>query len=123
MRSAVAANGFAHCLRFAAGGATGKIDAEHVDLAVIVELIHLATLVHDDIMDEAEQRRAQPTVNARWGNSLSVLVRRLPFRACFESGHEFRKLRISVARSRERRARFARAKSFKRSADSISSDA
>jgi octaprenyl-diphosphate synthase len=56
------------------GGATGPMTAEHVDLAVIVELIHVATLVHDDIMDEAERRRAQPTVNARWGNSLSVLL-------------------------------------------------
>ena len=57
-----------------AGGATGKIDPGHIDLAVIVELIHVATLVHDDIMDEAERRRSQPTVNARWGNSLSVLL-------------------------------------------------
>ena len=56
------------------GGATGSLTAEHIDLAVIVELIHLATLVHDDIMDEAERRRSQPTVNARWGNSLSVLL-------------------------------------------------
>jgi octaprenyl-diphosphate synthase len=56
------------------GGATGGVTAGHVDLAVIVELIHIATLVHDDIMDEAERRRAQPTVNARWGNSLSVLL-------------------------------------------------
>jgi len=57
-----------------AGGATGRINSGHVDLAVIVELIHLATLVHDDVMDEAERRRAQPTINARWGNSLSVLL-------------------------------------------------
>ena len=57
-----------------AGGATGNINDGHVDLAIIVELIHLATLVHDDIMDEAERRRGQPTVNARWGNSLSVLL-------------------------------------------------
>lgn len=57
-----------------AAGATGEITPDHVDLAVIVELIHLATLVHDDVMDEAERRRAQPTVNARWGNSLSVLL-------------------------------------------------
>lgn len=56
------------------GGASGGITPGHVDLAVIVELIHIATLVHDDIMDEAERRRAQPTVNARWGNSLSVLL-------------------------------------------------
>ena len=56
------------------GGALGQITAEHVDLAVIVELIHIATLVHDDIVDEAELRRSQPTVNARWGNTLSVLL-------------------------------------------------
>jgi len=57
-----------------AGGATGGITSEHIDLAIIVELIHVATLVHDDIMDEADRRRSQPTVNARWGNSLSVLL-------------------------------------------------
>ncbi len=56
------------------GGATGALASGHIDLAIIVELIHLATLVHDDIMDEAERRRSQPTVNARWGNSLSVLL-------------------------------------------------
>jgi octaprenyl-diphosphate synthase len=56
------------------GGASGAITSAHSDLAVIVELIHVATLVHDDIIDEAERRRAQPTVNARWGNSLSVLL-------------------------------------------------
>src|SRR4051812_41933797 len=61
-------------LALLAGGATGTIHPGHVDLAVIVELIHIATLVHDDIMDEAERRRGQPTVNARWGNSLSVLL-------------------------------------------------
>jgi octaprenyl-diphosphate synthase len=61
-------------LALLAGGATGKISSGHIDLAVIVELIHIATLVHDDVMDEAERRRAQPTANARWGNSLSVLL-------------------------------------------------
>jgi octaprenyl-diphosphate synthase len=61
-------------LALLAGGAVGPIKSEHIDLAVIVELIHVATLVHDDIVDEAEWRRAQPTLNARWGNSLSVLL-------------------------------------------------
>src|SRR5207253_8944605 len=61
-------------LALLAGGATGAINSKHVDLAVIVELIHIATLLHDDVMDEAERRRAQPTVNARWGNSRSVLL-------------------------------------------------
>lgn len=61
-------------LALLAGGATGKITSGHVDVAVILELIHVATLVHDDIMDGAESRRDQPTVNAKWGNSLSVLL-------------------------------------------------
>jgi octaprenyl-diphosphate synthase len=56
------------------GGATGGITSAHVDLAVIVEMIHLATLVHDDIMDGADTRRGQPTPNARWGNSITVLL-------------------------------------------------
>ena len=61
-------------LTLLAAGATGEINPGHIDLAVTVELIHIATLVHDDVMDEAERRRAQPTANARWGNSLSVLL-------------------------------------------------
>ncbi len=61
-------------LALLSGGATGSITSGHVDLAVILELVHIATLVHDDIMDGAETRRDQPTVNAKWGNSLSVLL-------------------------------------------------
>lgn len=56
------------------GGATGTITSAHVDLAVVMELIHLASLVHDDIIDGAELRRSQPTANAKWGNALSVLL-------------------------------------------------
>ena len=61
-------------LALLAGGATGKIASSHVDLAVILELIHIATLVHDDIMDGADLRREQATVNAKWGNAISVLL-------------------------------------------------
>ncbi len=61
-------------LALLAGGATGNITTEHLDLAVTVELIHAATLVHDDILDTAELRRGQPTANAKWGNALSVLL-------------------------------------------------
>src|SRR5437763_14622829 len=52
-------------LTLLAGGATGRIDSRHIDLAVIVELIHIATLVHDDVMYEVEKRRSQPRPNAR----------------------------------------------------------
>ena len=53
---------------------TGKSTPLHVDLAVVVELIHLATLVHDDIMDGASKRRGKPTAFAKWGAELSVLL-------------------------------------------------
>jgi octaprenyl-diphosphate synthase len=47
---------------------------EHdVLLATVLEYIHTATLIHDDVIDEADTRRGRPSVNARWGNSLSVL--------------------------------------------------
>ncbi|MHA3772860.1 polyprenyl synthetase family protein [Verrucomicrobiota bacterium sgz303538] len=61
-------------LALLAGGVTGKIDSGHLDLAVIVELIHAASLVHDDILDGADKRRGQPTANAKWGNAISVLL-------------------------------------------------
>ena len=61
-------------LALLSAGATGKIAASHVDLAVILELIHIATLVHDDIMDGAELRRDQPSANAKWGNAITVLL-------------------------------------------------
>jgi heptaprenyl diphosphate synthase len=48
--------------------------AEIVPAANVVELTHLATLYHDDVMDEASVRRGAPSANARWGNSVAILV-------------------------------------------------
>jgi heptaprenyl diphosphate synthase len=48
--------------------------AEIVPAALVVELTHLATLYHDDVMDEADVRRGAPSANARWGNSVAILV-------------------------------------------------
>ena len=56
------------------GHATGGCREEHVDLAVIIELIHLASLIHDDVLDSAQMRRAKPTANSKWGVELSVLL-------------------------------------------------
>ena len=53
--------------------ALGGTNDSHVTVAVIIEMVHLATLVHDDVMDEAEIRRARPTVAANWGNEIAVL--------------------------------------------------
>lgn len=55
-------------------GAVGGANDSHITAAVIVEMVHLATLVHDDIMDEARIRRQRPTLAAKWGNEISVLL-------------------------------------------------
>ena len=54
--------------------AAGKLNDDHVTVAVIIEMVHLATLVHDDVMDEAEIRRGRRTLAANWGNELAVLL-------------------------------------------------
>lgn len=61
-------------LALLASHATGGATPQHLDLAIIVELVHLATLVHDDIMDGASKRRGRPTAYAKWGAELSVLL-------------------------------------------------
>ena len=53
--------------------AAGGIRNEHKVLAAVIEMIHTATLVHDDVLDEAATRRHVATVNARWNNETSVL--------------------------------------------------
>jgi heptaprenyl diphosphate synthase len=42
--------------------------------AAVIEMVHLATLYHDDVMDEAEVRRGAPSANARWGNNVAILA-------------------------------------------------
>lgn len=53
--------------------ATGGVNSQHETLAAVVEMIHTATLVHDDVLDDAETRRHVATVNARWNTETSVL--------------------------------------------------
>jgi octaprenyl-diphosphate synthase len=56
------------------GRAAGTIREEHLTVAVIIEMTHLATLVHDDVIDEAQLRRGRLTLAAHWGNEISVLL-------------------------------------------------
>jgi octaprenyl-diphosphate synthase len=51
----------------------GEVIESHVTAAVIIEMVHLATLVHDDVTDEAEIRRGRLTLAANWGNEIAVL--------------------------------------------------
>ena len=55
-------------------GTVGEATDGLVTVAVIIEMVHLATLVHDDVMDAAVLRRQRPTLAANWGNQISVLL-------------------------------------------------
>ena len=55
-------------------GLFGEIKPQHHQLAAVVEFIHTATLLHDDVVDESSKRRGQNTANALFGNAASVLV-------------------------------------------------
>lgn len=57
-----------------AAGASGYRGPSATRLAAVVELIHTATLIHDDVIDAANTRRGRPSANARWGNHMSVLA-------------------------------------------------
>ncbi len=54
--------------------ACGYAGVQHIDAAAIIEFIHTATLLHDDVVDESNLRRGRETANAIWGNQASVLV-------------------------------------------------
>ena len=54
--------------------ACGHVTPAHFTLAAVVEMVHTATLIHDDVLDEASMRRHLATVNARWDNDASVLL-------------------------------------------------
>ena len=54
--------------------AAGEVRRDHLVLAAVVEMIHTATLIHDDVLDEADMRRHLATVNSRWSNEVSVLL-------------------------------------------------
>src|SRR5215467_4355889 len=57
-----------------AAGASGYRGPHHHELAAIIEFIHTATLLHDDVVDESQLRRGRKTANAAFGNAASVLV-------------------------------------------------
>jgi octaprenyl-diphosphate synthase len=57
-----------------AGKACGQITSLHIDTAAVVEMIHTATLLHDDVIDQGKTRRGRATVNSLWGNQCAVLL-------------------------------------------------
>ena len=57
-----------------AAKALGEVSSSAIALGAVVEMIHTATLVHDDVIDSANLRRGRPSTNSRWGNHTSVLA-------------------------------------------------
>ena len=66
-------------LTLLAAAAEGHINDDVLEAAVVVELTHLATLYHDDVMDEAPKRRGVDTAQTIWGNSVAILTGDLIF--------------------------------------------
>lgn len=64
--------------------ASGYEGRDHIELAAVVEFIHTATLLHDDVVDGSELRRNRETANAVWGNEASVLVGDFLYSRAFE---------------------------------------
>ncbi len=62
------------CLVLLSGQACGEITPDHIAIATVVEMVHMATLVHDDVLDEAELRRKGATINHLRGNEAAVLL-------------------------------------------------
>jgi len=67
-----------------AAKALGEVDNNHLILAAVIEFIHTATLLHDDVVDESNLRRGKESANAVWGNAASVLVGDYLYSRAFE---------------------------------------
>lgn len=74
--------------------ALGSTDHSRIRLGAVVEMLHTATLVHDDIIDEAELRRGRPSSNATWGNSKCVLAGDWLYMQAFSLALEERNFRV-----------------------------
>lgn len=61
-------------LLFLSGGCFGRTTDQHIEVSAAVEMIHHATLLHDDVIDEGQTRRGAATVNRVWGNESAVLL-------------------------------------------------
>src|SRR5437762_3398453 len=72
----------------------GYSSSSAIRLGAVVEIIHTATLVHDDIIDEAEVRRGRPSANTQWGNSKCVLAGDWLYMQAFKLAVEERNFRI-----------------------------
>lgn len=77
-----------------AAKALGYEGRAHIQLAAVIEFIHTATLLHDDVVDASEMRRGQSTANTIWGNEASVLVGDFLYSRAFEMMVEVNHMRV-----------------------------
>lgn len=77
-----------------AAKALGYDRSEHISIAAIIEFIHTATLLHDDVVDESNMRRGRETANALFGNSASVLVGDFLYTRSFQMMTKLNNMRI-----------------------------
>jgi len=74
--------------------AVGYRGDDHLKLAAVIEFLHTATLLHDDVVDTSDMRRGRRTANARWGNAPSVLVGDFLYARAFEMMVELQSLPV-----------------------------
>ncbi len=74
--------------------ACGYQGENHIDIAAIVEFIHTATLLHDDVVDESDMRRGKDTANNVWGNQAAVLVGDFLYSRSFEMMVDVNEMRV-----------------------------
>lgn len=77
-----------------AAKACGHVDDDRLMAAAIVEFIHTATLLHDDVVDDSNMRRGQETANAKWGNAASVLTGDFLYSRAFQMMVDIDRMRI-----------------------------
>ena len=80
--------------------AAGYRADDHLKLAAVIEFLHTATLLHDDVVDTSDMRRGRSTANAKWGNAPSVLVGDFLYARAFEMMVELQSLPIMNVLSR-----------------------
>jgi octaprenyl-diphosphate synthase len=80
--------------------ALGYEGSQHIDLSAVIEFIHTATLLHDDVVDASELRRGRETANAVWGNEASVLVGDFLYSRAFEMMVDIGSMRVMEIMSR-----------------------
>jgi len=75
-------------------GVFGKVETHHHELAAVVEFIHTATLLHDDVVDESAMRRGRATANTLFGNAASVLVGDFVYSRAFQMMVNVQNMRV-----------------------------